>query len=159
MFNRSAALLARSASIFAVSTGTHEVGENAVRSGNGFGHLAVEGVGHVDVGALAVAGVKQAAFLRVLSGVLRLREGSVVRVPRLHEGVAALFDPSVEVGFCDFVGKGHERVVGFEDRDLGFLVDNFFRRAAKGVGVGAEIVVVLVGVILDDNRTPVLYIV
>ena len=52
-----------------------EVGEEAVGSGDAFGKLAVEGEGAVDVGSLAGAGEEEAAFLRVLAGVVDFQEG------------------------------------------------------------------------------------
>src|SRR3954465_10157443 len=78
-----------------------EVGHDAEGTGNTIGHLTEEGIGHVDVGTLAVAGVEEAAFLGILIGVMHLGEGNVFGVPLAHEAVPTLFDPVLEVGGGD----------------------------------------------------------
>src|SRR6266702_2541205 len=67
-----------------------EVGHDAEGTGDTVGHLAEEGVGEVDVGALSVAGVEEAALLGILIDVVHLGEGDVFGIPLAHEAVAAL---------------------------------------------------------------------
>ena len=95
-----------------------EVGHDAERAGNTLGHLPVEGECHIDVGPLAVVSVEQAALLRVLIDVVHFGERCVSWIPRVHEAVASLFDPAIEVVGCDLVRPGHERIAGLEERHL-----------------------------------------
>src|ERR1700690_774529 len=69
-------------------------------------------------------GDNETAALRVLAGIGGFSEGGVALVPRIEEGMAALFEPAVEVGGGDGVGGGEERIGGFEELDgIGFIDD------------------------------------
>src|SRR5580698_9114299 len=92
-------------------------------------------------------GYDQAAALWVLAGVGGFGEGGEGRVPGFEEGVAALFDPAVEVGGGDGVGSGEERVAGVEELDGSGVVDDALG-AAQGERDGSGEVIALV---LDDE--------
>src|SRR6185437_555755 len=122
------------------AAGADQVGEDAEGSGNGFRKLPVKRVGGVDVDSLAVADVEQAAALWGLVGVVGFGKGLVAAVPGGHEGMAALLDPSVEVGGSDVVGPLEKRIIRVGQSDgVGFL-HNFLRIAAKREGIRAVIV-------------------
>ena len=73
---------------------------------------------------------EQTATLRILTGVGCLGERGVTRVPRIEEGVAALFDPSIEVGGGDLVWESEKWVGRIEKLDGGLFIDDAFREAA-----------------------------
>src|SRR5579884_1167811 len=52
----------------------NHVGEDAVRAGHAFRHLAVERVRVVDVHALAILRIDQSALLRLLAGIVRFEK-------------------------------------------------------------------------------------
>ena len=95
-------------------------------------------------------GHEQAAALRVLAGIGRLGERRVRRVPCIEEGVAALFDPAVEVGCGDGVGRGEQRIRGVEQLDRRLLIDHALgvRPIESGNGAGK-----LAALVLDDQRS------
>src|SRR5580658_4413983 len=90
--------------------GAEEVGEDAVGAGDKLRQLAIESIRDVNIGSLAGMGDYQSAALGVLAGVGGLGEGGEGGVPGLGEGVAALFDPAIEVGGGYGVGRGEQRV-------------------------------------------------
>src|SRR5580698_3006933 len=69
---------------------TNQVGENAVRARNTVGHLAVEGVGIIDVDAPSIFCIDKAALLGSLTWIVSLQQGLVGCIPALQELRAAL---------------------------------------------------------------------
>ena len=149
-----AGLVGRGGFELLVFAGAQEVGHDAEGAGDSFGHLAEEGVGEIDVGALAVVGVDEASSLGVLAFVVHLGGGFVMGVPGIEEAVAALFDPVVEVGCGDLVGPAEEWVVGVEDFGFAVLFDDTFCSCERQ-GVGAVVVIVLGALVLDDDGATV----
>ena len=92
------------------SGGAEEIGKQAIGAGHQLWKLPVEREGGIDIGAFAAMGDEESAALRVLAGVGGFSEGGVALIPVIEEAVAAFFEPSVEVGRGDAVGRGEERV-------------------------------------------------
>src|SRR5579872_78898 len=89
---------------------TDHVGENPIGAGNSLGHLAVESVGVIDVNALAVFRVDEAAFLGSLARIVRFEQRNILRVPTLKKFRATLFEPVFKILGGDFVGPRENRV-------------------------------------------------
>ena len=91
-----------------------EIGEEAISARHQLRELPVEREGDINVGSLAGMRDQQAAALGVLAGIGGFSEGDVTGIPAVEEAVAALFEPSVEIGGGNLVGRGEERVRGIE---------------------------------------------
>ena len=128
-----------SESASSVLAGAEEVGEDALGAGNQLWELAVESVGDVDIRSLAGMGDDEAATLGVLSGGGGLGEGGAGGVPGFEEGVPPLFDPGVEVGGGDGVGRSEQRICRFEELDGSSFVYDAFRAAEGKRNWGGEV--------------------
>src|SRR5579885_2265407 len=115
----------------------HQVGKDAVGAGHAFGQLSVEGIGIVNVYALAVARIQQSPFLRRLAGIVGGKQRLVMRVPRTHEFRSAFLHPTLEVVLRDEVRPGEYGIARVENLDLRLLVGHLLRIVCHRVGIWA----------------------
>src|SRR5271157_5589425 len=80
-----------------------QVDIEANRAGNSKRQLSEERIAGVDVVALAELRKQQAAFLRLLAGIVRGQQRREVRVPLVHEIQPALLHPAGKIGLRDRV--------------------------------------------------------
>ncbi len=133
-------------------SGRYEVGQEAIGARYCVSDLAIDSVGNIDIGSFAVVRYQQTALLRILAGIVNLGERLVLRGPGFEERVAALLNPTVEIGRGDFVGEGEQGVVGIEQCDGRMLVNDFLGIAAESERVRSR---ELIALVLDEEGSSV----
>src|SRR5271165_3471925 len=131
---------------------------------NGAGHterqLAEKGISRINVVTLAELRHQQAALVRLLAGVVRRQQWSVLRVPLVHEVEAAFLHPAVEIMQRNLVGIVQGRAVRIKNRDRSLFDGHavpaelrWVRSIVAGVEVAGRCVV------LHQQRAAVLYVI
>src|SRR5208337_4018640 len=108
----------------------------------------------VDVGALAIARVDQAAIQVGFAGVMHGEERRVAGIEVAPVIEAAFLDPVVEVGGGDFVGRIEKKIGGLKKFLLGCLIGDAGSGTADFCGIrsGLEFVPDEIAVVLNDQR-------
>src|SRR5271165_6826263 len=88
---------------------------------NSAGHterqLAEKGISRIDVVTLAELRHQQASLVRLLTGIVRRQQWSVLRFPLVHEVEATLLHPAIEIMQRNLVGIVQGRAVRIENSD------------------------------------------
>ena len=81
-----------------------------------------------------------------------------MRVPRLHEAVAALLHPTCEIARRDPIGPGEDRTIGFEQRHLRTFIHHLLRIGAQAERIRSVVLIEILQVVLHDQHAAVLHV-
>src|ERR1700722_12020211 len=90
---------------------------------------------------------------------MSLGQSLVVGVPGVHEGMSALFDPTLEIRGGDAVRPGEDGAPRLQELDRVAFIHHLLWIAGKTNGIRAVVVVVLAAVVLNNENSTLLHIV
>jgi hypothetical protein len=109
----------------------------------------------VHINAFAVAGIKQAAFLRLLPGIMGFEKSLVMRVPCLHPLRPALFHPPLKILRGDLIRPFKQWIRWHKNLHFRSLIRYFFRIGRHDIRIRTEVMIELRRIVLDDDNTAV----